>query len=532
MTKKKYPGLDSEFNFETISVKKMEEIFNTIKSNAKGSDDINLKMLSLVMPYLNEHLTFIINKCLSTGTFPSTWKEAYVIPVPKNSNPLSTSDFRPISILPTVSKILEKIVHEQLAAYLEHNNILPVTQSGFRTGHSTTTALLHVSDELYRTVDNQQNSCLLLLDYSKAFDTLDHSALCSKLRYFGVSNVAVQFFSDYLDNRRQRVVTDGVLSDIINIKKGVPQGSVLGPLLFSIYTADFSKFLKYCDSHQYADDLQISFNFSLNDVVIAVNKINMDLATICRISKAHGLILNEAKTQLLVIGRHRDKILNNPSFNIKLNGVVLTPSNHCKNLGVFFDYNLRFQNHVSHLIQKSYSKLKVLYIHKDKLTTDVKLKLCDSLILSYLAYCDVLYWPALLRKDKVRLQRLQNSCVRFSYNLRKYDHISGRFSDSKWLNLDERFRFHMACLVYKIDMFKTPRYLYDKLTKVSAIHNRPTRNNSLYAAPRHSTSLFERSFSHNAVKIFNQLPPTLKSLTSLNSFRKQVKASILDTRDN
>ena len=113
-------------------------------------------------------------------------------------------------------------------------------------------------------------------------------------------------------------------------------------------------------------------------------------------------------------------------------------------------------------------------MHRDKLTTDVKLKLCDSIILGYLSYCDVVYWPALLSKDKVRLQRLQNSCLRYSYNLRKYDHISDKLTDSKWLNLDERFRVHMACFVFKVETMKTPKYLYDKLIKISDVHDRLT----------------------------------------------------------
>ena len=242
MTKKKFPGVNNKFSFQPITVKKMVDTFNSIKSNAMGSDDVNLRMLLLVIPYLGDHLTYIINKCLSTGTFPNVWKEVYVIPVPKTSNPSSTSNFHPISILPTISEILEKIVYEQLAAFLDSNNVLPVAQSGFRRGYSTTTALLHVTDELCRAVNNQNNAFLVLLDYRKAFYTLDHAVLCTKLKYFGLVEVVVQFFSNYLGKRRQRVVIDGVRSDKIDVNKGVPQGSVLGPLLFPFTLRIFLNF--------------------------------------------------------------------------------------------------------------------------------------------------------------------------------------------------------------------------------------------------------------------------------------------------
>lgn len=527
---KRFPGFTHEFNFVQISVKKMESILNTIKSNARGSDDIDLRMLNIVIPHLSHHLTFIINQCLITGTFPNAWKEANVIPVPKNQNPSSVSEFRPISILPTISKILEKIIHEQITFFLEQNNILPLTQSGFRKNHSTTTALLQVTDELFRAGDNNKNSCLTLLDYSKAFDTLDHLTLCIKLRYFGLSNTSINFFSNYLCNRRQRVVINGNLSNVLNISKGVPQGSVLGPLLFAVYTADFSKYLQYSDSHQYADDFQMYFNFLLNDT--AVEYINHDLLIISRVSKAHGLILNNAKTKLLVFGKHKDRITNNSLFEIKLDGETLAFSDCAKNLGLYIDTNLRFQKHVKSIMQKSYSKLKVLYIHKDILKTDVKLMLCDSLILSYVTYCDTVYWPAITNKDKESLQRLQNACLRFSYNLRKFDHISSKFKHSNWLNLDERYRVHMACLTYKINLSKSPGYLYDKLKKGSTVHQRITRYNDHYIVPKHSTALFQRSFSYNAVKIYNKLPPTIKYASSIISFRRQIKTSLLSNRTN
>lgn len=526
-----WPGLSEQFNFATVTPEKVEKILFDIKSNAVGPDGISIKMVLYLIPYLSNHITFIINKCLLTGKFPKSWKNANVIPVPKNTNPSLLSHFRPISILPVMSKLLEKIVQSQLSDFLNKNKVLSPTQSGFRRYHSTATALLKVTDDLLRASDSNNNSCLILLDYSKAFDTLDHTTLRTKLQYFGVGDLALQFFVNYLNNRHQRVVLNNAFSEFIALNKGVPQGSILGPLLFSLYTTDLGKHLKFCQSHQYADDTQVYYSFNHDQLNSAVHHINSDLDMIGRYSGAHGLILNEGKTQVLVFGRDRDSIVNHPSFKIVLNNVELKPVSNCKNLGLHMDVDLRFTSHVSNIIRTSFSKLKVLYMYKDIFSTEVKLRLTNSLILSHLEYCNVVYWPALLQRDKDTLQKLQNMCIRFSYNIRKFDHISGAFRDSRWFKLNERFIIHMACLVYKIDNLRLPQYLYEKLIKGSDIHERVTRHRELYTVPRHSSAMFQRSFSYNAAKIFNSVPDDIKVASNFFSFRSKFRTFTFNNRD-
>lgn len=528
---KKFIGLPEEFSFTATNAENIEKTLFKIKSNATGPDGLSIKMLLYLIPHLSNHITFIINKCLLLGKFPKLWKNANVIPVPKSASPSLLSHFRPISILPVMSKVLEKIVQEQLNEFLHKNKILSSTQSGFRSHHSTTTALLNVTDDLFRAYDANKNSCLILLDYSKAFDMLDHTTLGMKLEYFGVGDIALNFFQNYLNDRQQRVILNNVCSEFITLNKGVPQGSILGPLLFSIYTSDLCQHLTYCQSHQYADDTQVYHSFVYDSLGSAIDNINSDLDMIGRFSDAHGLILNENKTQVLVFGRNRDLILNNPLFKITLKNTVLAPVNTCKNLGLNMDVDLRFGSHVNSLIQKSFGKLKLLYMYKDMLSTEAKLRISNSLILSHLDYCNVVYWPTLLQKDKDSLQKIQNACIRFSFNIRKFDHISRAFRDSGWFNLHERFQIHMSCLIYKINNVKTPQYLHEKLIKGSDIHERITRHCDLLNIPRHNSALFQRSFSYNSAKIFNSLPDDIKTANNLVAFQSKVKTFVRNNRD-
>lgn len=171
-------------------------------------------------------------------------------------------------------------------------------------------------------------------------------------------------------------------------------------------------------------------------------------------------------------------------------------------------------------------------MHKDILSTEVKLKLTDSLILSSISYCDAVFWPAILNRDKESLQRVQNACIRFSYNLRKFDHVTYHFKQSKWLNLSEHFECHMACLIFKVIKHKSPSYLLSKLKKGTDTHqyHRSTRHCTQFTVPKHKSALFQRSFSYTAVKLYNSIPLDIKSCTSITSFRKQITALLINKR--
>nr|CAH7735754.1 unnamed protein product [Callosobruchus chinensis] len=522
--------VEDKFVFTSVSVDDVERVLWSIKSNAVGTDKIDLKMLQLVFPNLGYIITYIINFCLTHNTFPEIWKSSKVIPIPKKNNPSNLSEFRPVSILPTFSKIVEKIISNQLKVFITANKILPVTQSGFRSGHSTTTALATVTDDLFRACDKRMYTCLILIDFSRAFDTLDHAILCSKFKCLGISDLAVGFFNRYLQNRSQCTEFNGHVSKFRSITRGVPQGSILGPLLFSIYTSDLKKQLEFCSVHQYADDTQLYYSFSQENINAACERINSDLLYLTRYVSAHSLVLNEKKTEMLIFGPKPNEVVSNPNFSVSINSTVLHTKDYCKNLGLHIDNNLKFTTHVRHLLQKAYAKLRVLYIHRKALSTEVILYLCDSLILSSLSYANVVFWPALTAREKLSIQKVQNQCIKLAYGLRKFDHFSDKLCASGWLTMNERFLVHLACLTYKINNTQIPLYLYSKLVKRSDLHGRQTRTCSLYDVPSHSTEQFKKSFSYVACATYNSLPGIVKNSATFSLFKRRVKSHIKSLR--
>lgn len=498
---------------------------NSIKSNAAGSDSISLKMLLFVSDYLIDHITYIINACISSSTFPEAWKTAIVLPLPKTACPETLNDLRPISLLPILSKLLEKILYDQLSSYLFEHNIIPSLQSGFRTGHSTATALTTIIDDIFRALDQGRLTCLVLLDYSKAFDSIDQRILIAKLGYFGLDTSAVELLQSYLCDRSQKVTYNNEISKPLKLTHGVPQGSILGPILFLLYVADFHTIVSHCSSHHYADDTQVYLPFDSTDNTASV-KINSDLDALVDISTTHNLKINPSKSSVILFGPKdkRNTIKNSLSIKIKNDTVIL--KDEVKNLGLWLDNDLRFTKHVNMICQSSYIVLKQLFPNKSIMSASLKLELGETLILPKLSYCDTVYGPALLATDSYRLQKIQNSYFRFAYGIRKFEHISYKITEMNRLKLEQLRKVHLLTLTHKIIITKKPIYLYKKLVRIGNVSSYITRNSSLLLIYKHKTAMFKRSFTYSVCKLYNDLPPEFFDYSLLN-FKRKLKALFL-----
>jgi len=519
----------SFFEFAQTDEEAVLRAVQGIASGATGHDGVNIVMLKYCLPFLLPYLTFIFNFCLIHSVFPAAWKHAIVLPLPKCKDPMEYKDLRPISILSTVAKIFEKIIASQMKEYLEKNKILPEVQSGFRSGHSCATALATITDDILTALDKRRLTVLVLLDFSKAFDTINHKLLLSVLTYAGFSKGAVAFFDNYLRSRSQAVRVCETISDSLVIDSGVPQGSVLGPILFTIYTLNFGSYVKNCNFHLYADDTQLYYSFELERIDDAVTIVNSDLNSVLKFSNDHGLRINPSKTQAIMFGYAAARVSALNTFRVNLNNTHIKFSDTAKSLGVVLDYKLRFKENTNLLIQRAFSNLKFLYSCRNILNGKLKKQLCDSLVLSHFNFCDNVYGPCLDAVDSARVQRIQKACVRFICGLRSRTSVSSKIEEMGWLSMENRRFLHCASMFHRVLAVSRPSYLHRKITYRTDVHNLNTRFRGRLSPPLHRTELFKRSFSYQVVNVMNQIPLEVIQFSS-KKFSLRVRALLMGGR--
>ncbi|CAG4973526.1 unnamed protein product [Colias eurytheme] len=493
-------------------------------------------MFLLTLPNSLPTLTRIINTSFQTHTFPHSWRQAIVYPIPKNNHPDSLKDLRPISVLPCLSKVIEKLVHKQLTEFLELHDILPEQQSGFRKHRGTATALMDVVDNVLCAQDDGKGTIMLLLDYSRAFDTIDINLLLCKLVYYGLDENSVKWFNSYLCNRTQTVSVlkeDGSrsLSNTSSVLRGVPQGSILGPLLFILYSADVVNMIKNCNYQIYADDIQLYYSFHPNQTLDAITRVNSDLKDINTWSERNSLILNPSKTKFMILGNpYIINKINQYDINLIIKDRKIDRVHEARNLGIIFDENLRFEKHINTTISNCFYRLKTLYRIRKYIDTSLRIRLCDALVLSKFNYADTVYGPRLLSRTKSAIQRVQNACARYCWNIPPRTHVSPYIKSAKLLNMEARRRLHFATLLFGIMQAKVPLYLYTKLAWMGerSAQNYETRFAfQKLAIPRHHSAAFRGSFRYSATMCWNNLPPPLRQLRNKENFRIKYRNYLL-----
>lgn len=293
-------GIENLFRFKPISDLDVIKIIQNLKSEAYGADKLNITLIHLCCPYITPFLTHVYNECIRMQYFPKMWKRALVFPLSKIIQPCELSHLRSISFLPVLSKVFEKILELQIREYLNFYNILPLKQSGFRTGFSCATALSDVTDDIIEATDKSKISILILLDYTKAFDMINHQLLFSILHFCGFDQNSSNLILSFLSDRVQQTIVNNTISQPLTVHSGVPQGSILGPLLFTIFTSNFHNSLQFCNYHLYADDTQLYCSFYLNDLQEYNNLINRDLTNLLTVSTDHLLKINPSKSSAIL----------------------------------------------------------------------------------------------------------------------------------------------------------------------------------------------------------------------------------------
>ena len=503
-----------KFEFRKVTEREVKKAVKSLKTNSCGTDDISTLFIKLSIDYSVHAITEIINASLKFNYFPRRWKKARIKPIPKCQYPKELTDFRPISLLIVFSKILEKLVAEQMKSYFEENQLFDTFQSAYREHHSTTTALLEIMECINAAMDNSEITILTLLDYSKAFDCANHKLIIAKLKALGFKETALKWIESYLNNRSQQVITDKGKSTWKFLRNGVPQGSILGPLLFTILISDIGKTIKYCTHHCYADDTQLFLSGKINNIVNLVEKMNHDLNSIARFSNNNFLQLNSNKSTYIIIGStiNLNKLSKVQIPPISINNKLITRNSQVRNLGVIFDETLNFDKHVNTTISKAFFKLKQVYRFKNFLSMESKKNIVEAYILAHFNYCDVIL-SNISKRLSNKIQKFQNCCTRFIFGLKKFDHISDKFKSLGFLNMDNRRKVHALTTMHKIINKRGPKYLYNRIEYTSNLHYHNTRGKDKLIR-----SKARNNYGHNS--FFNITSTNYNSLTDELDFNR------------
>ncbi len=490
------------------------------------------------LPALLPILSYIINTSLQSCTFPQKLKEALVRPSMKNTDMDSESlkNYRPISNLAFLSKIIEKCVAIQLTSYLEDNKLLSRYQSGYRKYHSCETATTRIHNDILVMCDSNSKVVLLLLDLSAAFDTVSHKQLLKKLQnMYGINDDALLWFKSYLSHRSFIVKIKNSCSDREELNIGVPQGSILGPLLFILYTKDLDIIARThgFEIHFYADDTQLYFTFdstrtTIDDLEEKICKCMGDL----KIWMVQNFLkLNEDKTEVMILSSKHDNLESPISLQLSVDGTASDVVKAFKSLGVYLDDKLSMSQHVSSIVQACNFHIRNLWFIASKLTFKLKIQLVHAMILSKLDYCNSILY-GISAKDLQRLQKVQNSAVRFIFGRGKKAHASHLLEKVHFLPVRYRIIFKVALLTYKCVNNIAPSYLKDlvHLRQPGAKNVRLDNDYFLLETPSMSSlQSTERAFSFSAPKVWNSLPYSLRSVDTVHKFKSLLKTHLFGT---
>ena len=493
-------------------------------------DPINVSKLGGAYESAASAVTAIINSSFEEGHFVASEKRGLIRPYLKkiglDANDLS--NYRPVTNLSHLSKIMERAMLDQLVPYLEEVGVVPRCQSAYRKLHSSETALCRIHDDLVNNTCRGQASLLVLLDLSAAFDTVDHQLLLRDFSDCGIEGTALSLLESYLENREQCVAIGESQSEPTTLQYGVPQGSVLGPVLFTVYTGTLAFLLEAhgVSYHFYADDTQLYIR--IDDIDEAKHRLSSLLSDMKIWMARRKLKLNDGKTEIIVI---RGNLRNDPVANfgvVNFGETQLVPCESAKNLGVVLDASLSFRSHIDSIVKTCNFHIRNLYMIKDFVNKKNLITLVHSLIVSKVDYCNSLF-IGLPNVTLKKVQSVLNRAARLIFNLPPRAPTTSSLIELHWLPVKARVEFKICLITFKALKFNQPSYIRELLTfssHESTLDLRSADDPYYLHEPRAigERGLANRSFSYTAPRLYNKLPVTIKLTDSLNSFKSLLKA--------
>ena len=425
-----------------------------------------------------------------------------------------------------LSKIIERVTFNHIYSFLIKEGLLHKFQSGFRHLHSTTTALLHLINTIYTDMDNSSLTGALFLDLRKAFDTVNHTIMLAKIKALNPDEQLLNWFTSYLENRTQVVDFDGKHSKPATIKTGVPQGSILGPLLFLLYVNDLPSLIE-SQTIMFADDTTVLSHGSSHQVVTST--IQRDLDSICLYSSRNHLVPHPKKTKVILFSKPSQATPLEERSPLSLNNVGTEYVTSYKCLGFTLDQHLDYSLHLKDMCRKINYGLQIMrrvnvYLPKENL-----ILLANSLVLSHLDYCSPILYNLNCGQLDILL-KLQKQCARIIFGYDRRTHSKPLFIQLNWLPLHQRIEYNICLLLYKVNNNIAPPYLSEMFVKTAEVHQHRTRAavNSHFFKIRGTGHTYLKSFRYYGAKVWNLLPTEIRHTESIENFKIKCKAYFMD----
>ena len=477
------------FKIPLITTSQVAEFIRKLDpGKSTGLDGVGPRILKMACDIISPSIAALINKSITSGSFPNQLKQAKVYPIFKNGSKDDPSNYRPISILPTISKKFEKHVNSHLMGYLNKHKLIHECQSGFRQKHSCNTALVKLIDKWMASIDKGDLIGTLFIDFRKAFDMVDHSLLLKKQAHYRLSITSLNWFRSYLSTRVQSIKSDDGLSDFLELLSGVPQGSFLGPTLFLLFINDLPLHLNHCMADLYADDNTIHASGKNKPEI--EHKLQSDANETEVWSINNKLPIHYGKSTTMTLGT-RNKIQQAGQLNISIGNTQLNPVSSQKLLGIHIDETLSWNQHIDYLCSIISSRISLLGQLSYYVPENVQKMFYQSYVLPLIDYgsCS---WGSTTKLNIERIYKLQKKAARI---ILKVDYITPSvemFQRLRWMTVSQRINYNKAVLTYKALNNLTPAYISDLLTPTAIAYNRNLRSseNGSLMVPKTRTSFY------------------------------------------